>query len=97
MSAISWQDYRLAGKVDLPTGLVSLWVDPDLGADEEANTPVLTRSHSNLLNLDLTGIRLGSNGLTEWDGLVIATTWSGLSTAAADRDGDGLRDTWETL
>lgn len=93
----SWQDYRLVGKVDLPTGLVSLWVDPDLGAGEGGNTPTVTRTHSDLANLDLTGLRLASNGLTEWDDLVVATTWSGISTAAADRDGDGLRDTWETL
>lgn len=97
LAVTPWQDYRLVGKVDLPTGLVSLWVDPDLGAGEDGNTPLATRTHGNLANLDLTGIRLASNGLTEWDDLVVATTWSGLSTAAADRDADGLRDTWETL
>ena len=95
VAAQSWQSYRLVGKVDLPSGLVSIWVDPDLGAGEGANPVLLSRTHSNLSNLDLTGIRLGSDGRTEWDELVVATTWSGLSTAARDGDSDGLRDTWE--
>ena len=97
VAAVPLQDYRLVAKVDLPTGLVSLWVDPDLGAGEGGNIPLVTRTHSSLANLDLTGIRLASNGLTEWDDLVVATTWGGLSTGAADHDGDGLADTWETL
>lgn len=90
-----WRDYVMVGKVDFATSTMSLWLDPAAGALETTAPPAVTGVHLNPATFDFSAIRLGSAGYAEWDDLVVATTWEGLNTAAADRDGDGLRDTWE--
>jgi hypothetical protein len=72
------QTYTVVGKLDHTDNLLTLWVDPDLTADEAGNTALVTRLYT--ATNWATGIRLASTGTgdTEWDEVVVATTWEKL-------------------
>lgn len=71
--------YTVVGKLDFTGNLLSLWIDPNLGASEVANAPQVTRVYGG--TNWASGIRLASTGTgdTEWDDVVVANTWAQLS------------------
>jgi hypothetical protein len=88
------RDYLVVAKVAFKTGVVSLWVDPDLSQPEV--TPDTTATITLPSQLNATGFRLASGGAgsTRFDEVLVGTTWAALSTAPASSG--GLRDTWAT-
>lgn len=73
------QTYTVVGKLDHIGNLLTLWVNPDLAADEVSNTPRVTRIYA--ATNWASGIRLSSTGTgdTEWDDVVVANTWERLA------------------
>ena len=93
--------YTLVAKVDYGADRVSLFVNPDLDAVEPATKTTIFNPTSLVATAAFTGtnwstgLRLGSDGLTSWDDLTVATTWQSLSTypvtSIADTGAGSLR------
>ncbi len=69
------QVYTVVGKLDFSGNLLSLWVNPDLGAPEESNAELVTRAYTG--TNWASGVRFSSTGTgdTEWDDVVVANRW----------------------
>lgn len=78
--------YTLVAKVDYAADRVSLFVNPNLDAAEPATKTTIINPTSLVATAAYTGtnwstgLRLGSDGLTSWDDLTVATTWDSLRT-----------------
>jgi hypothetical protein len=72
------QTYTVVGKLNFNGDLLSLWVDPNLAADEASNTAHVTRVYEG--GNWASGVRFSSTGTgnTEWDDVVVANTWDRL-------------------
>jgi hypothetical protein len=72
------QTYTVVGKLDFDGDLLSLWIDPNLDANEAANLAHVTRAYT--ATNWASGIRMASTGTgdTEWDDVVVANTWEQL-------------------
>ena len=73
--------YTFVAKIDFVNDIIALFIDPDLAQPESANTPVITKSYTG--SNWSTAVRLASGGTfnpTEWDDLMVATTWDDLKT-----------------
>ncbi|MEK7949643.1 hypothetical protein [Luteolibacter soli] len=72
------QTYTVVGKLDHPGNMLTLWVNPSLTTPEASNAALVTRTYAG--TNWATGIRLTSTGTgdTEWDDVVVATTWGQL-------------------
>lgn len=82
LPVVDGQTYTVVGKLDFEHDLLSLWVDPNLGSAEMANTPLVTQAY--LGTNWASGMRIASTGTgnTEWDGVVTATKWELLADSA---------------
>ena len=93
------QEYTIVGSVDIDLLEANFWLDPTLGGAEPAADATLDLGISDFaLDSRITRLRLesGGDGVVEWDELVVATTWAGLSTAPTSAGDDpNLRDTFE--
>lgn len=78
--------YTLVAKVDYAADRVSLFVNPNLDAAEPTTKTTIINPTSLVATAAYTGtnwstaLRLGSDGLTSWDDLTVATTWDSLRT-----------------
>ncbi|MCW1924393.1 hypothetical protein OKA05_17635 [Luteolibacter arcticus] len=72
------QTYTVVGKLDHPGNLLTLWVNPNLAANEAGNAPHVTRVYTG--TNWASGVRFTSTGTgnTEWDDVVVSTTWEQL-------------------
>ncbi|WP_367872145.1 hypothetical protein [Luteolibacter sp. Populi] len=79
LAVVEGQTYTVVGKLDVDDNLLTLWVDPDLSGTEAGNAPNVTRVYAG--TNWASGVRLTSSGTgnTEWDDVVVATTWERLS------------------
>jgi len=101
VEAVADEKYVVVAKMEhdpagQPDGIqASLFVNPDLGAAEP--TPEITQLFVPAGVVDANTIRLasGGEGLVEWDGVVVGTTWDALGATAEDTDADGMADEWE--
>jgi hypothetical protein len=73
------QPYTVVGKLDFTGNLLSLWVDPNLTGTEASNPAQVTRAYTG--TNWASGVRFSSTGTgdTEWDNVVVATTWGRLA------------------
>ena len=73
------EEVMLVAKIDFTGDMLSLWLDPDLSQPENSQAPVTTRTYTSAS--PSSAIRFGSGGAgnTDWDNLVVATSWSGLA------------------
>ncbi|MGJ8723391.1 MAG: hypothetical protein ACSHYB_02450 [Roseibacillus sp.] len=83
-------------KVNIPLGELDVYLNPDLSGAEP--DPINDTDIFGAFNpFDLTAIRCASGGsdVTEWDNILVVTTWADLQTAPADANSNGLRDSFE--
>ena len=86
----------IVAKYDFVAGEITIFVNPDLsGAEPVQGTANTATIFPPFANMNGTGVRLGSGGPSEWDKLVVGTTWGALSALPGDSDGDGMPDDWE--
>ncbi|WP_193214047.1 hypothetical protein [Luteolibacter marinus] len=79
MAVTDDQTYLVVGKLDFTGNLLSLWIDPDLAADEASNSAHVTRVYEG--GNWASGARFTSTGTgaTEWDDVAVANTWEKLA------------------
>ena len=82
------KSYTMVARLDFAASRVDLRVNPDLSAPEQSSPVVATLSITPR-QMNATGVRLGSggSGATEWDELVVGTTWDSLR-SRPDEGGD---------
>lgn len=92
---VAGQSYTLAAKIDFDNDLLSLWVDPDLGAEEDASRPAATLTYAG--DDWVSAVGLASVGEVAWDKLAIGCRWEelrGWSKLGNDIDGEADRDSF---
>jgi len=96
IAPVAGKAYTIVAKIDLDTGLLSLWVNPDLTKTEGENTADVT--HTYTASNWSTAVRVTSGGsdATTFDHLVVGREWSALGVFPGVEPDDDY-DTWIAL
>lgn len=80
ISPVVGESYDIVTKYDFANSTVSMWVNPNLNAPE-GSTPANASLNIAPSEMNATAIRLGSGGVgaTNWDNLVVGTTWEAIN------------------
>ena len=91
--------YTIVAKMEFSGGdvILSLYVNPDLDAIEPNPNITTTVTPPGEIIADHIRIASGAGGPTDWNAIVVATTWDTLNASPRDRDDDSLPDAWEQL
>ncbi|MEK7949648.1 hypothetical protein [Luteolibacter soli] len=87
VAAVFGAPFTLVAKLDFADSRVDLRMDPDLSIPE-ASSPIAATLRITPIQMNATGVRLGSGGTgaAVWDELVVGTTWESLRAQPSEGD-----------